>query len=821
MANTVLSAPIRGRAMRAPEYNGPADLPRPGVDQTARLDDSAARIALQGAGNEWGAMAKAMDNIRQADEAIFKVYDSYQTYKARQAFNEYQNEAMLRQAEWNTLEGEHALEKDGVRDRMEQWQQEAKERLAGKLSPYARKMFDRQAADTDAKLGHWAIGKIDRELKVFQDSVDAGTVLNAENIAIQNPDRIPEAMGMQKFALENKAKREGKDTEHARQTVIKAERQLLAKVADKLLDAYDLNGFDRLLAQYGGKIDPADRFRFNEKRAEVVLDQSKDLAAKGDWDGARRRVMENTSGQAFGETIYERTREMMRRGVRYGFGSRGLDSGKIDCSGFVGGTQAEAMEAANKQAGKEIFTQAQIDRMRNGTSESIIDQVSRQSGMLLTNQQITAASLQPGMMIGLDTGNKGFDKGRARGIDHIAQVVVDPETGRKMIAESQSKAGVTMTPVDEWLASNQKHKLYATGFSNTAWGSPNINAKYRKFLGDLDKQEKLDLTSAVIAEVMQQTDGLAGDARESKAIEIIRQRTSDPALQEKIFDGVEKQSKIRDREKIVADNEAVRKFEAEALNGNWSWARILQELSRSGMSAEARDKVIENANKSREKPNQEKRAYADQLYIEIDKGIKAGKPMTRGEIEEYAAKNSLTTAQTVAALQYSKDGGKLKGLNYNTVQSIYRMIVDKTDAKLPDGMWEKLQTQIPDGKTPTSLELEQWVRNLAWEGENLAENGWWTTWGYGRDETYLDAVKAGRGDTWMPTLKPEERELYLDELNKINQQIMRDNAAGKPHQDPIPLDDYSLANYARMAKGLPDLSVPKNAKRPKLAVKGD
>lgn len=799
MANTVLSAPIRGRAMRAPEYNGPANLPRPGVDQTARLDGSAAALATKGAGDDWGAMAKAMDNIRQADEAIFKVYDSYQTYKARNAFNQYQNEAMQRQAEWNTLEGEHAIGENGVEYRMGLWKQEARERFGGQLSPYARRLFDKQADETDAKLYRWGVGKVHRELMSYQDSVDAGTILNAENIAMQDPDRIPEAMGMVKFAKENRARRHGQDTEQARQETIKAERDLINKVADKLLDAYDLNGFDRLLARYGGKIDPADRFRFNEKRAEVVLDQAKDLAANGDRGGARRLVMENTSGQAFGETIYERTREMMRRGVRYGFGSRGLDSGKIDCSGFVGGTQAEAMEAANKQAGKEIFTQAQIDKMRNGTSESIIDQVSRQSGMLLTNQQITAASLQPGMMIGLDTGNKGFDKGRARGIDHIAQVVVDPETGRKMIAESQSKAGVTMTPVDEWLERNQKHKLYATGFSNTAWGSPNINAKYRKFLDDLNKQEKLDLTSAVIAEVMQQTDGLAGDARESKAIEIIRQRTSDPALQEKIFDGVEKQSKIRDQEKVVADKIAVSKFKADATEGKWSYAQSLHELSkRTDMSAEAREKAIEHINKQKQEKTPAKREALAALYREIDKKIDT---ITREEIEYLAAQNSLTEAQTQDALDYKDNGGKMNGIKFSRVEEIYKRICENNDVKLPPNIFDGLVQMIPDGKVPNEQELVKIVANLALDGENTESWGF----GLGGDEKLVDAIKNNRLNSWYPTITKEERELYLRKLIEHNDKA---KAEGRKN-DIVSYSERNIRNMKRKDMGLPNATTDK------------
>lgn len=84
-------------------------------------------------------------------------------------------------------------------------------------------------------------------------------------------------------------------------------------------------------------------------------------------------------------------------------------------------------------------------------------------------------------MIGMDTGDKGWDAGRFGGIDHIVQTYRDPQTGRMMVSESSSGQGVHVTDYEEWYKKQNARgaKLYGTDVTKLAdaeavknWGGP-------------------------------------------------------------------------------------------------------------------------------------------------------------------------------------------------------------------------------------------------------------------------------------------------------------------------------------------------------------
>jgi hypothetical protein len=162
--------------------------------------------------------------------------------------------------------------------------------------------------------------------------------------------------------------------------------------------------------------------------------------------------------------LVTQTQQAIDKGITYKFGSKNINSGGIDCSGWVQSINKNMMEGINRQAGKQVFS-PKDEGLLNDSASGIISNVSRATGILKTNADLrSSADLKEGMMIGLDTGEHGWDNGRAMGIDHITQVVKNPDTGKLMISQSSSHKGPNLTDADEWLNRNQRkgNKLYAT-----------------------------------------------------------------------------------------------------------------------------------------------------------------------------------------------------------------------------------------------------------------------------------------------------------------------------------------------------------------------
>lgn len=149
------------------------------------------------------------------------------------------------------------------------------------------------------------------------------------------------------------------------------------------------------------------------------------------------------------------TQGCIDRGVKYGFGVKDGQS-KIDCSGFV----ANSVQAMLQVAGVKDNS---IKAMFTTHSNDQVIQTARKTGFLLEGDNVNISNLRAGMIIGIDSGNKGWDSGRSAGVDHIGIVYADSKTGKLMFAESRGGKGVMTTPLDEYLAKadSKGYKLFA------------------------------------------------------------------------------------------------------------------------------------------------------------------------------------------------------------------------------------------------------------------------------------------------------------------------------------------------------------------------
>lgn len=150
--------------------------------------------------------------------------------------------------------------------------------------------------------------------------------------------------------------------------------------------------------------------------------------------------------------------------VRYGFGSKTLSAGKIDCSGWavemINATYAEI----NEKAGRKIFGKSDHYSLSMDAASSIVHKAEQQSGRLMEGRDVTKGILREGMIIGEDNGAKGWDKDRYKGIDHIVFVLRDPRSGEMMVSQSRGGEGVELLPLDDYLAYKHKRgtKLFAS-----------------------------------------------------------------------------------------------------------------------------------------------------------------------------------------------------------------------------------------------------------------------------------------------------------------------------------------------------------------------
>ena len=165
--------------------------------------------------------------------------------------------------------------------------------------------------------------------------------------------------------------------------------------------------------------------------------------------------------------LYAQTQAAIDSGVKYGFGSKSTSSGMIDCSGWVAQMNKSFISSLN-DTGTEMAGTNQAMKMFDAPAAGIVENLANVTGKVLRNDELTVDSLREGMIIGEDNGDKGWDAGRYKGIDHVTQVVKDPVTGQMMISQSSSGKGVNLTPADQYLAAKNAKGTQLYGVDTNA-----------------------------------------------------------------------------------------------------------------------------------------------------------------------------------------------------------------------------------------------------------------------------------------------------------------------------------------------------------------
>ena len=160
--------------------------------------------------------------------------------------------------------------------------------------------------------------------------------------------------------------------------------------------------------------------------------------------------------------LYAQTQAAIDNNVRYKMGSKNVESGAIDCSGWVTALNRGMIDSLQTEADDIDLSGAKklINQGANGGAAGMIKSLAQASGELLHGENLNGVEdLREGMSIGIRGGKHA--KGRFKDIGHIVQVVKDPKTGELMISESSSSGGgVKLTKASEWMDKQNKDKLY-------------------------------------------------------------------------------------------------------------------------------------------------------------------------------------------------------------------------------------------------------------------------------------------------------------------------------------------------------------------------
>ena len=255
-----MTIPLNGRGAIPTDQRTPVSYV-PGQNETP-LSADGAQIAAAGmaAANRANAenlaglnrLAGAADHLVQAG---IKAYETYESAKAQEAYNEYERETRLARARLNELKGKNALGENGVVSQFEKWRDETATRLEENLDPIARDLFRKNARKLDGDTFIWATEKVNRENAAWQNSISQGTIANAlDNVGDDPGDMAAygRAMGIVKAEYERMAARSGWSDEETRAKISEMEQKLEESRVGLLIESGRLDEARSALGGGGG-----------------------------------------------------------------------------------------------------------------------------------------------------------------------------------------------------------------------------------------------------------------------------------------------------------------------------------------------------------------------------------------------------------------------------------------------------------------------------------------------------------------------------------------------------------------------------------------
>jgi hypothetical protein len=398
-------------------------------------------------------------NIAQQEADEKKALEDKKKAEADQAAAKTQNDASA------SARDEKAAKRDEERAaRKARREQDAvKNKENAELAAIDKKEEREKTAADEAKGASVDMSNPIRMLKTFANQQNSAFTQEAKALEDKDKARIEMKMASDEYskAIEQAGKARTQEEKDSAEKVVKAaeERQKKAQEGQTKADEVVNKALERMKLAKEGK-DPG-----------AVATGSPTTAATTTTPPtatATGKPTVNTAAVTEGVgNLYQQTQDAMNKGIKYGFGSKDLKTGAIDCSGWIANINTNMMNSINKEAGKEIYGK-EAKKAFQGSAADIIKNVSAAGGGMLEGSKAIRSQLKEGMLIGEDNGEKGWDAGRHKGIDHITQTVKDPKTGKLMISESQGGKGVTMTDPEEYFKRKEAKGVKLFGTDMTA-----------------------------------------------------------------------------------------------------------------------------------------------------------------------------------------------------------------------------------------------------------------------------------------------------------------------------------------------------------------
>ncbi len=243
-----------------------------------------------------------------------------------------------------------------------------------------------------------------------------------------------------------------------------------------------------------------------------------------------------------------------------------------------------------------------------------------------------------------------------------------------------------------------------------------------------------------------------------------------PEIKDKLRTEISKEFAWREKARDATTAREVRQYQELARAQNWTPRQAADILSRAtDISGTAREKLEKDYNGRAERATPENKAALAELRAMLDKGAERGgiDPKDTDAIDAYIYSHGLTYEQGVNAHRYAEQGGIAGEVTQTQINRAYKTLFPNRKEKsapgdLLDLVGEELK-RTAAGKSATDAEVRRVMSRLFAEGET--EDAGWFAWGIGKDETYMDALRKGRGDAWSADVEvPAEDAARIEEL---------------------------------------------------------
>ena len=774
MANNAILVPMKGRGGAAPEYGNTQAPVAAGANASARLQGGAVQIANaynlahykgEDGGFDWEMLDKAARAGQRLTGTVDDIYWTYQGAKAKDAYNRYLQAMQQKQAELSELKGEAALGKNGVQAQLREWASRNREALTKDLGNDAKVLFGRHADMEDSKMSAWARRVEFSEMNNYIDSVDEGRLHMLMETAQRDPSQISAGLGQAKAVIDAMAQRKGLAKEYADAKFANYQDKMYSAVLSNCFQTGDIEGAKAILMQHSAGMSPGVRAKAFSAFDGATVGRVRDLISAGKYDEA----------------------ESLLRGVSTGtYGGQG---GIITTRGKKGSIADDQNNPWNlsKRGSSDATPQRQrfqhFETPEAGTYAAYNQFVRYNQGKLGStikgpdaSGKITDIPMNTlrGMVYKWQSGKRDkpatvvADMARA-GLEVDKPFDATSPEGKMMVSGMMSKlaineSGWRITPkqilqvVESGGKSPQGNGETTPSFRLTTEGG---TAELQRVMAGLDKKRQEAMVRDASDGILLATQGLTGDNRVAQAITLAEKASADPAVQQAIVKRVsdtEKWEKTkREAEGITQARDLLEAWQAKPDGMNIQ--QFLESKLADGNIPDATKRALGALVNGKVEDNANSRTAQQAIYKSIDQMIAQGMP--REEIRrniEISSLGTLTTEQTKACLKYLDNGGKKKGVSFAKVQTLLNGLLQNAgeldngkSIKMPAGLYDAVIEQLEDGRTYSDADLQTLIARVAMrmgKSEGLIWNS---------EETYLDALKEGRGDKWTPTLSDDEK----------------------------------------------------------------